>query len=227
MKKKIDFKKIGKKKRLLLFLLIFFISGVGFSLIFIVAFTKNDGKGEVSVVTYEEYMHPPAPKTKYYCIDNYSLYLKKKKEFSNDWGKLREYFIANQETSYDFKWYRHGKDWFLDTSNWNFVVPNKKFSTNAKPVWPKDVCSISTTKKQIHCSIVYFQGLLWRARFSLHEGPNGEFIKILLYRIPVSPQAKRRQRLAELLGVKEVNDVDICLREGPSPLKEIFKTQQN
>ena len=178
----------------------------------------------ITVVTYPTKMLPPAPETKYYCIDRFATYGEQKKKSNADWELLRAYYTEKHDSNYQFKWYQRGNNWHLDTSNWKFVAEDKKGTPKLNITWPKSPCQINKTRKQINCSIVVFNGLLWRIRFTQYDGPDWEFVQILLYRIPISEAAKRRKRLAQLLGVKERNDIDICLRTGPSPMKTIFQT---
>lgn len=218
--------KLNKKQNrylilgIILLLLISISGGVCF-----MSSVNNKRIKKIGIIQYPEKMLPPAPQTKYYCIDRFSVYAKQKKILKGDWNLLHKYYMKNHDSNYDFKWYQRGKGWYLDTSSWKFVATNKKNKqVAAKIIWPKSPCSVFLARKQISCPVVLFNGLLWKVRFSPHGGEDGEFVKILLYRVPVSDAAKRRQRLAKLLGVKEINDIDICFREGPSPLKEIFDT---
>ena len=182
----------------------------------------------ITAVAYPEKMLPPAPETKYYCIDRFATYGEQKKQSNGDWELLRAYYTEKYEANYKLRWYQRGRNWHLDTSNWNFVSQGKDkkkdVNANANITWPKSPCRINKARKQISCSLVLVNGWLFRIRFTQYDGPDWEFVKILLHRIPVSEAAKNRQRLARLLGVKTINDIDICLRTGPSPMKTIFQT---
>ena len=159
----------------------------------------------------------------YYCIDKHSTYHKQKEKHKNNLKKLQSYYVEKHEAKYNLSWEKKGDDWHLDTSNWSFSLKSKK-GEKVKPRWSKKPCTLNKNKTQVHCPVVYYQGILWKLKFSQFEGG---FIKIELYRVPVSKEAKQKKQMARFFGVKERNDIDICLRNGYSPIREILSAKKD
>ena len=165
---------------------------------------------------------PKKPKpSAYYCIDRHSVYYKQKKRYKGDIEKLKAHYIKKHDDKYDLAWEEREGAWYLDTSTWsfNFLQGGKKKRVN--PQWSRRPCNINKNKTQVRCPVVSFKGILWKLRFSQFEGG---FIKIELYRVPLTKEAKQKRQMAKFFGVKERNDIDICLRVGSSPIREILSS---
>ncbi len=164
---------------------------------------------------------PSTPKkTSYYCIDDHRVYYRKKKEFATDPQKLKTYFRNRHELNYKFKWIEKEGKWYLDTSSWKFSFKKRTDGMSLKVVrWGHRPCSLNKTNSTISCPVASLSGILWKISFKRFQGG---FLKVKLYRVPISKEAKQKQQMARFFGVKTTDDIDICLQEGNSPIQKII-----
>ena len=160
-------------------------------------------------------LYPKLPKTEYYCIDRHSSYYTKKKEFKNDIASLENYFIKNHDAKYDLIWHKKKDGWYLDTSGWEFSMTDKGNKSKPKR-WLNSPCKVNKAKTQASCPLIQHSGILWKLQLVQFQGG---FIKLKLYRVPISEEAIQRAQMSQFLGGSGVKpDIDICLRIGQSPL---------
>ena len=159
-------------------------------------------------------------KSAYYCIDNHNVYYRQKRKYKDNVEKLKNYYIKNHEAKYNLLWEKKGEDWYLDTSEWSFSLKGKG-KEKAKALWSQKPCTLNQRRTAVRCPVVYYQGILWKLKFSQFQGG---FIKIELYRVEITEKAKQKKQMASFFGVKEKHDIDICLRVGPSPIAEILSS---